>query len=197
MTSSLSYPLKKVNRKKRAPRITRIPDAHIYVMNFNLVCLSVHSRHAPELSHHHLILWVRLEILRSRLGGVGYNIDMTDCIFCKIVAGEIPSYKIYEDEKYLAFLDVFPKTSYQMLVIPKAHIEWVWDVPNLGEYYEVAGKVARHIREVSGEPVRQMVYGFQVPHAHIQLRPGEKNDLDGSQAKPEKLEEWRAKYTLI
>jgi histidine triad (HIT) family protein len=122
---------------------------------------------------------------------------MTDCIFCKIVAGEIPSYKIYEDEKYLAFLDVFPKTSYQMVLIPKTHIEWVWDVPNLGEYYEVAGKVARHIREVNGVPVRQMVYGFQVPHAHIQLRPGENDDLDGSQASPEKLKDWQAKYSMI
>lgn len=121
---------------------------------------------------------------------------MSDCIFCKIVAGEIPSYKIYEDEKYLVLLDVFPKTSYQMLVIPKAHIEWVWDVPELGEYYEVAGKVARHIRELSGEPVRQMVYGFQVPHAHIQLRPGRQNNLDGSQVSPAQLEEWQAKFAV-
>jgi hypothetical protein len=68
---------------------------------------------------------------------------------------------------------------------------------NLGQYYEVVGKVARHVRAVSGGPVRQMVYGFQVPHAHIQLRPGTKNDLDGSQASPEKLEEWRVKYSMI
>jgi len=122
---------------------------------------------------------------------------MSDCIFCKIVAGEIPSYKIYEDEKYLAFLDVFPKTIAQMLVIPKVHEQWVWDVPNLGEYYEVAGKVARHIREVSGQPVRQMVYGFEVPHAHIQIRPGSDDDLKGKQASPAQLEEWRAKYSLI
>lgn len=123
---------------------------------------------------------------------------MADCIFCKIVSGEIPSYKIYEDEKYLVFLDVFPKTSYQMLVIPKVHTEWVWDVPNLGEYYEVAGKVARHIREkTNNEPVRQMVYGFQVPHAHIQIRPGTKNDLDGSQVSSEQLEMWRAKFSMI
>ncbi len=122
---------------------------------------------------------------------------MTDCIFCKIVAGEIPSYKIYEDEKYLAFLDVFPKTTAQMLVIPKQHIEWVWDVPNLGEYYEVVGKVAKHVRSLSGQPVRQMVYGFQVPHAHIQLRPGKKNDLDGSQARSEKLNEWQKKYSML
>ena len=83
-----------------------------------------------------------------------------------------------------------------MLVIPKEHIEWVWDVSNLGEYYEVAGKVARHIREVSGLPVRQMVYGFHVSHAHIQLRPGEKNDLDGSQASAEKLSEWQKKFVV-
>ncbi len=122
---------------------------------------------------------------------------MDKCVFCEIVAGNIPSYKIYEDEKYLVFLDVFPKTTAQMLVIPKEHIEWVWDVPDLGAYYEVAGKVARHIRAVSKQPVRQMVYGFQVPHAHIQLRPGRQNDLNGSQAKPELLKEWQEKYTLI
>ena len=123
---------------------------------------------------------------------------MSDCIFCKAVAGEIPCYKIYEDEKYLVFLDLFPKTSSQMLVIPKVHTEWVWDVPELGEYYEVAGKVARHIREVdNGVPVRQMVFGFQVPHAHIQLRPGRNDDRDGSQASTEEMELWRAKYSMF
>lgn len=122
---------------------------------------------------------------------------MSDCIFCKIVEGSIPCYKIFEDEKFLAFLDVFPKTTAQMLVIPKQHVEWVWDVPEIGEMYEFTGKVARHVREVSGQPVRQMVYGFQVPHAHIQLRPGMKNDLDGSQASVDRLEEWRVKYQMI
>ena len=110
----------------------------------------------------------------------------------------MPCYKIYEDDNFLAFLDIFPKTSAQMVVIPKTHVRWVWDTPNLGEYYEVVGKIARHIREQNdGEMVRQMVYGLQVAHAHIQLRPGQKNDLDGSQASEEKLEEWRAKYSLI
>lgn len=122
---------------------------------------------------------------------------MSDCIFCKVVAGEIPCYKIYENEKYLVFLDLFPKTTAQMLVIPKLHTEWVWDVPNLGEYYEVAGKVARKIRELTGEPVRQMVYGFQVPHAHIQIRPGRSNDRDGSQASGEELIEWQTKFKMI
>jgi histidine triad (HIT) family protein len=122
---------------------------------------------------------------------------MTDCIFCKIVAGEMPSYKVYEDERFLAFLDVFPKSSGQVLVIPKEHIEWVWDVPNLGEYYEVVGKIARHIREVSGQPVRQMVFGFQVSHAHIQLRPGRDDDRDSSKVPDTLLTDWQQKYSLI
>ena len=88
---------------------------------------------------------------------------MSDCIFCKIVAGEMPCYKIYEDDNFLAFLDIFPKTSAQMVVIPKTHVRWVWDTPKLGEYYEVVGKIARHIREKNdGEMVRQMVYGYML-----------------------------------
>ena len=122
---------------------------------------------------------------------------MTDCIFCKIVAGEIPCYKIYEDENYLAFLDLFPKTTAQMLVIPKKHYPWVWDVPTLGSYYEVVGKIVNRIREVSQIPVRQMVYGFQVPHAHIQIRPGRQNDRDGSQADEATLREWQQKYAIL
>ena len=121
---------------------------------------------------------------------------MSDCIFCKIVAGEMPVYKIYENEKYLGFLDAYPKTTAQILIIPKEHVEWVWDVPNLGEYYEVAGKVARHIREITRQPVRQMVYGFQVPHAHIQLRPGREDDLSGELASPEKLSQWQKMFEM-
>jgi len=121
---------------------------------------------------------------------------MSDCIFCKIVAGEMPSYKIYEDEKYLVFLDAFPKTTAQMLVIPKEHVEWVWDYNNLGEYYELVGRVARHVRKISGEPVRQMVYGFEVSHAHIQIRPGRYDDLKGEKVSEEQLEEWRKKYEM-
>jgi histidine triad (HIT) family protein len=128
---------------------------------------------------------------------------MNECIFCKIVAGEMPAYKIYEDEKYLVFLDIVPKTTAQMLVIPKEHFSWVWDLPidrqvspNLGEYFEVVGKVARHIREITRQPVRQMVYGFQVSHAHIQIRPGREDDLSGELASPEKLSEWQKMFKM-
>ena len=55
--------------------------------------------------------------------------SMQECIFCQIVAGKLPSYKVYEDEEFLAFLDIFPKSTGHTLVIPKKHVEWVWDLP--------------------------------------------------------------------
>ena len=67
---------------------------------------------------------------------------MTDnCIFCKIVSGDIPSYKIYEDDEYLAFLDIAPFADGHTLVIPKKHYQFVWDVEEVGKYIEVAQKI--------------------------------------------------------
>jgi len=94
-----------------------------------------------------------------------------NCIFCKIVKGDIPSYKVYEDDKFLAFLDIFPATEGYTLVIPKEHFRWVWDVTNIGEYFEVCQKVAKHLGEVAGSPVYSMTLGEEVPHAHVRLFP--------------------------
>ena len=58
---------------------------------------------------------------------------MQDCIFCKIVAGEIPCRKVYEDDNFLAFFDVRPLNLGHTLVIPKKHCRWVWDVDNIDE----------------------------------------------------------------
>jgi len=122
---------------------------------------------------------------------------MTDCIFCKIVAGEIPSYKIYEDEKYLAFLDIMPNCTGHTLVIPKKHMQWVWDFPELGEYFEVVGKIARHHREIiGGGVIRSVVYGWEVPHAHIHIKPGQMDDLKGEKLEQKELEEVREKFKL-
>lgn len=97
---------------------------------------------------------------------------MSDCLFCKIASGDIPSYKIYEDDNYLAFLDVFPLTKGHTLVIPKAHYKWVWDVENGGEYFEKVQEIAKHLQNVSGEEVvYSMIHGEGVPHAHIHLFP--------------------------
>jgi histidine triad (HIT) family protein len=122
---------------------------------------------------------------------------MADCIFCQIAAGKIPSYKIYEDKNYLAFLDIFPKTEGHTLVIPKTHVNWVWDYPQLGEYFEIVGKVARHLRAKSGQPVRSLVYGFDVPHAHVHLFPGKSDNLNGQKLSGEQLEQIRQRFAVL
>jgi len=130
---------------------------------------------------------------------------MKDCIFCKISRGEIPSYKVYEDEHYLAFLDLFPFVKGHTLVIPKEHYRWVWDLPttetspNIGEYMAVCKKIANHYKSLSGiDLVISIIMGEQVPHAHIHLLPnineGEISELFGviEQCRKPKLEEKQA-----
>ncbi|MFH0942633.1 MAG: HIT domain-containing protein [Candidatus Beckwithbacteria bacterium] len=123
---------------------------------------------------------------------------MPDCLFCQIIQGKIPSYKIYEDKDYLAFLDIFPKSEGHILVIPKKHTLWVWDYSRLGEYFEVVGRLARHLRQISGEKViRSLVLGWEVPHAHVHLIPGQKDQFKpGQPLSGEKLEVIRKKFAV-
>lgn len=98
---------------------------------------------------------------------------MSDCIFCKIINGEIPSYKIYEDENYLAFLDIFPAVEGYTLVVPKKHYRWVWDVEDISGYFAVCKKIAQHYQKVNNhEHVYSMIIGEEVPHAHVRIIPG-------------------------
>lgn len=99
---------------------------------------------------------------------------MEDSIFTKIIKGEIPSYKVYEDDKTLAFLDIHPVAKGHVLVIPKVQVEFVWDLED--EDYEAlmktVKKVGRRLREVIGTSyVGEMVVGTDVPHAHIHVVP--------------------------
>ena len=99
---------------------------------------------------------------------------MTDSIFTKIIKGEIPSHKIYEDERTLAFLDIHPLTPGHTLVIPKKQIEFVWDLPaeDYAAVMETARKAARRLRDATGARyVGEKVIGVDVPHAHVQLIP--------------------------
>jgi histidine triad (HIT) family protein len=103
-----------------------------------------------------------------------------DCIFCKIIAGQIPAQKVYEDEQFLAFLDVRPLNPGHTLVLPKAHFRWVWDVPNIGDYFTAVGKVANALRAAFGtEFVVSVIVGEGVPHAHVQLIPRFQDDGHG------------------
>ena len=99
---------------------------------------------------------------------------MEDSIFTKIIKGEIPCHKVYEDELTLAFLDIHPVTKGHTLVIPKKQIEFVWDLPE-EDYAAVMAttqKVARRLRELLGTKyVGERIVGIDVPHAHVQLIP--------------------------
>ena len=109
---------------------------------------------------------------------------MDDCIFCKIIKGDIPCHKVYEDDKFFAFLDINPLNPGHTLIIPKKHFRWVWDVPNVGEYYEVVGKLANAIRKAFGtEMVVSLVFGEAVPHAHVWLVPRFEGDGHGGAIK--------------
>ncbi len=103
-----------------------------------------------------------------------------NCVFCKIVRGEIPCYKVYEDEDFLAFLDVKPLTKGNALVIPKKHYRWVDDVPDFGEYFEVARKVGQATKKAFGaEFISYITIGLEVSHAHIRVVPRYKDDKHG------------------
>ena len=111
-----------------------------------------------------------------------------DCVFCKIVHGEIPSYKVYEDDSFLGILSIDPWAPGHSLIIPKEHHRWVWDVPNVGAYFEAARTVALAQRKAFGmDMVLSKVYGEEVPHAHIwvyppEKTPGNKKDFEGNAA---------------
>jgi histidine triad (HIT) family protein len=99
---------------------------------------------------------------------------MQDSIFTKIINGEIPCHKIYEDEHTFAFLDVHPTMPGHTLVIPKQQIDSIWDLPTdaYQSLWASAQKIATHIHPIMGTArVGVMVVGFGVPHAHIHLVP--------------------------
>lgn len=97
-----------------------------------------------------------------------------DSIFTKIIKGELPSHKIYEDDKTLAFLSIYPSAKGHTLVIPKSQVETLWDLSD-EDYQAVMAttkKVALRLREVLGvERVGEKVIGVDVPHAHVHLVP--------------------------
>lgn len=97
---------------------------------------------------------------------------MDDCVFCKIIKGEIPCHKVYENDNFLAFLDIQPFTDGHTLVIPKKHYRWVYDVPNFGEYWEFAKKVTLILQEkLQPDYISYITMGKLVPHAHIHIIP--------------------------
>lgn len=93
--------------------------------------------------------------------------------FTKIINGEIPCYKIYEDAKTFAFLDIHPETPGHTLVIPKKEVDKIYDLPD--EDYQAlmqtAKKLSKHMEQKLGARILWKVVGTDVPHAHVHLEP--------------------------
>ncbi|MEN8115576.1 MAG: HIT family protein [Bacteroidota bacterium] len=123
-------------------------------------------------------------------------------IFTKIVNGEIPAYKVAEDENYFAFLDIFPVAKGHTLVIPKKEVDYLFDLDD--ETYAglqlFAKKVAKGLKKaIPCEKVGVLVLGLEVPHAHIHLVPmqNEGDLLNFSEKKKFTPEEFQEIQKLI
>ena len=114
-------------------------------------------------------------------------------IFSKIIAGEIPSYKIAENEKFFAFLDIFPLREGHVLVVPKTETDNLFDLPSeyLGQLLLFAQPIARAIeKSFDCNRCGISVIGLEVPHAHMHLIPiNSANDLNFTQPKLKLTEE--------
>ena len=125
-------------------------------------------------------------------------------IFSKIIAGEIPSYKVAEDENYYAFLDINPLAKCHTLVVPKVEVDYLFDLDDevLAGMVKFAKRVAHKIKEQTGcKKVAMIVLGLEVAHAHIHLIPmNEEKDVDFRREKlklsPEEFKEIAAQIAL-
>lgn len=122
-------------------------------------------------------------------------------IFTKIIAGEIPSYKVYEDEKTIAFLTIKPQTKGHTLVVPKVEVDHWDDVPE--EYFIAMWNSAKVVSKILKEKlgctrVAVMIAGFEVPHTHVHLIPSETiKDLDVTVAYDATAEELQEMHIKI
>ena len=121
-------------------------------------------------------------------------------IFTKIINGEIPCYKIYEDDKTLAFLDIHPESKGHTLVIPKIEIDKIYELPD--DYYQAlmqsAKKISLNMEKVFGARTLWKVVGTDVPHAHIHLMPLDETWVYGRtlELDSDEFEQIRAKLAL-
>lgn len=104
---------------------------------------------------------------------------MDDCIFCKIIKGEIPSYKVYEDEQILAFLDIKPLSKGHTLVLPKQHYKDILDIPDelLCEVNKVSKRIVKKIQK-KYSPLGFIINqnngeraGQTIAHYHLHIKP--------------------------
>ena len=120
---------------------------------------------------------------------IPFNIKLKnmDCLFCKIIAGEIPSHKIYEDDKTFAFLDISPISEGHTLVVPKNHFQYVeeMDEGDASAVFLSTIKISKQIREKMNRPATTLGIhngresGQEIPHVHVHIIPREESDGGG------------------
>lgn len=140
---------------------------------------------------------------RKRLSGrinILYTyIHMT--LFSKIIRGEIPSYKVYEDEHVFAFLDINPMQKGHTLVVPKVECDYLFDLndEDYGHLMSSVKKVAEHLAiKLACKRVCIIVEGYAIPHAHIHLIPtNTPDDLDKKHVHVASKEELEAVHTIL
>jgi len=120
---------------------------------------------------------------------------MSETIFTKIIKGEIPSVKVYEDDICIVIMDKFPNTEGQLLIIPKKEVDYVFDLDNetYKHLFDISKKIIKAVDQAL-TPYRTclIVEGFEVPHAHIKIFPVKEAKLNtstGPEASDEKLNE--------
>jgi len=107
---------------------------------------------------------------------------MEKCIFCEITGKRIPSLIVYEDDNFMAFLDIGPLNPGHTLVVPKEHARWVYDIDDFAGLWEVAKSVANvAVESLGANTVHFITLGHEVKHAHIHCIPRFENDGHGNQ----------------
>ncbi len=106
----------------------------------------------------------------------------SDCVFCKIVSGDIPSYKIHEDDEFLAILDISQFTEGHTIVIPKKHFDKIWDIAGIGEYFAFVQEIGNHFRDLGYKYVDTLTFGRMVSHSHVHVVPHNGDNDDWNRA---------------
>ena len=100
---------------------------------------------------------------------------MKDCIFCKIIAGEVPSEKVHHDnKKAVSFPSIHPARPGHMLVVPTEHHRWFWEMPDdiANDLFKTARELAKDLKEkMKTDYVQLSIVGKEVPHVHLHLIP--------------------------
>lgn len=121
-------------------------------------------------------------------------------VFTKIIQGEIPSYKVYEDDKTIAFLDIHPETKGHILVVPKVEVDKIYDLSDedYSALMTTVKKLSKHMEDILGTRILWKVIGTDVPHAHVHLEPYDETWYHGRtlELTPAEFEEIRSKLAF-